>query len=129
VVTARPKSIVPRPFEAVARELEISKTQARTALEMTPEVDQLQAEAKKKYPDTFAGLWRDNDRGSVIVLAFTRTPTLKRAVLERDFSRPDRIEERTARHSLQELESVVERITRDYDQLVAEGATICALWR
>jgi hypothetical protein len=57
----------------------------------------------------------------VIVLAFTRTPTLKRAVLERDFSRPDLIEERTARHSLQELGSVVERITRDYDQLVAEG--------
>src|SRR5918995_3547759 len=44
--------------EAVARDLEITMTQARIALEMTPEVDQLQAEAKKKYPDTFAGLWR-----------------------------------------------------------------------
>lgn len=81
-----------------------SYDEAKRYLDLTDPVDRLADVLVAKYPDSYAGLWRDIESGtSDVSVAFTSTPSDLQSTIEGVFPEPDLIHIIEAKRSLATL--------------------------
>ena len=109
VASAAAQSDVPD----VARLYGISQADAADRLAVERLAGALEADAKRLWPDTFAGAWMDRSGGRTISVAFSDDATTKVAQLAADFPRPLLLRPVHVRRSESELAAVQSRMLAD----------------
>lgn len=117
----------PDEVRAVAEALDMSENEAERSLRLTPDVDTLERAAHRRYPDSFAGLWRDNSQGGAVVLMFTGSASERAAELSTTFADPKLVQGVLAQNSLKTLRQIERTISKDLDSLNAEGIHVTVL--
>lgn len=97
----------------VARMYGISQSEAADRLEVQHLAGSLEADARRLYPDTFAGLWLDGGGAGGISIAFTRDAGASVARLASEFARPLLLRPVSVRHSQNGLEALQARMIAD----------------
>ena len=97
---------------ARAAEEQVSEDVAAHRLRVDRAAGALEAEAERRWPDSFAGLWISRPDFTVRV-AFTGDAAAKRDELARTFAFPEQLVAERAPVSLQDLRAIQERINTD----------------
>ncbi|HKE52343.1 MAG TPA: hypothetical protein VKE25_12620 [Actinomycetes bacterium] len=86
----------------------ISTAEALRRLELQRISPALAERLKREFPDSYGGMWLDQDHGGVVVIAGTNTKAIGAALADQ----PDRahIRVRQVRHSLRQLDAAAHRI-------------------
>jgi streptogrisin C len=95
---------------AVAAGTDLSPEEASQARGVTEAVHELDEQARRTYPETYAGLWRNLSQGGRVQVAFTSDAEQNVQRLRRNFPRPELLDAVQVDFSLIELERLAERI-------------------
>lgn len=104
------------------RDEDIDRAEAERRFRVEAAATTLEAEARRRWPDTFAGVWIDTSDFGVVV-AFTQDEQANVDQLRSNFDAPDDLRAHRARRSLQALEALQEQVAGDRARLRAGTAT------
>lgn len=107
-------------LEALERDLDMDRDELVAYLALDDDVERLAAAARKRYPDRFAGIWRDPERGARIFLAFTGDAQQTARTLAEELSDPGNVVGVDATFSMKELRRLADSI--DIEEIRARGA-------
>lgn len=113
-----------REAQAVAEGTGLSVADARRALELTDAVHALAEKAKSRYPNEFAGAWRDNVAGGRVMLAFTNNASDAARELANSFPQRELVSGRMVQNSLSVLEHLASEIAGDWEEWRGRGIEI-----
>ncbi len=106
--------------DAAAELLGISKAEAADRLELQPHIGALRDDARRLWPDTFAGMWTDHAAGGAVTIAFTDDAEAKVAQLRQGFPRPLLLKAVTKPHPVADLDAVLDALA-DLREAVRAG--------